>query len=306
MRALAAGWNRFWFAPQSTSTLALVRIAYGALIVCWTLSVLPDIATWYSDEGVSPTQAYDRTPFTLLGWWDSPLAVALLWAVLLLAGVALTAGAGSRLAAVVVLIALLSFHRRNPEINNGGDTLLRVLAFYMVLAPAGAALSVDRWRRHRKTFWDSPARSPWALRLIQVQVSVLYLASVFYKVQGDTWSDGTAYAYIAQLTDVQRLPVPGFVLESLVLVNLLTYGTLAVELALAVLVWNRSALPWVLGAGVALHLGIETTMTLGFFSLAVFVSYMSFTPPDIGDRVIAWLRRVSKRRPARRVPVSAA
>lgn len=305
MNVLAA-WNQFWFAPQSTSTLALVRIAYGILMVGWTVSVLPDIATWYSSEGVAPTQTSDRTPLTLLGWWDSPAVVAVLWAVLLLAAVCLTLGARTRVAALVLLVALISLHRRNPDTNNGGDVVLRVLAFYMVLAPAGAAFSLDRWRRHRDAFWESPRRAPWALRLIQVQVSVLYLASVFYKVQGDTWSDGTAYGYIAQLTDVQRLPVPGFVLDSMILVNLLTYGTLAVELALAVLVWNRKALPWVMAVGVALHLGIEITMTLGFFALGVFVSYISFLPPDVGDRAISWIRRqVVRRKPQRKTSAAA-
>jgi hypothetical protein len=290
MRSIAAGWDRFWFAPQSTAALGIVRIAYGLLILGWTISVLPDIGVWYSDAGVDPTWSGDDTSVTLLRWWDSPLAVAILWAIMLLAAVCLTVGARTRLAAILVFVALLSFHRRNPDVNNGGDILLRLLAFYLMLAPAGAALSYDRWRRQRETFWQSPARAPWALRLIQIQVTVLYLSSLFHKVRGELWSDGTAYGYIVQLTDVQRLPLPDFVADSLLLVNLLTFGTLAVELTLAVLVWNRRALPWVMAAGVALHLGIEITMALGFFALVAMVSYLSFIPPDVADRLVAWVR----------------
>lgn len=48
--------------------------------------------------------------------------------------------------------------------------------------------------------------------------------------------------------------------------NLATYGTLALELGLAVLIWIRRARPWVLLAGVAFHLLIEITMRVGFFA----------------------------------------
>jgi hypothetical protein len=62
--------------------------------------------------------------------------------------------------------------------------------------------------------------------------------------------------------------------------NLMTYGTLAVEGSLAVLVWNRRARPWVLLAGVFLHLGIELTIRVGFFSLGMITLYLVFLDPD--------------------------
>ena len=37
--------------------------------------------------------------------------------------------------------------------------------------------------------------------------------------------------------------------------------------------------PWVLLAGVALHLGIDYAVRVGFFSYAVFVAYIAFLPP---------------------------
>lgn len=296
-------WDRFWFAPESTSTLALLRIAFGALMVAWTLSLFPDLTALYSEVGVVPEQPRWQTPITLLAWWDSPIGVAVLWAVMLSASVCLALGYQTRLAAIVVFVALLSFERRNPDALNGGDVLLRLVAFYFILAPAGAALSIDRWRAGG-TPWDFPRRAPWALRLIQLQLSFMYLASVFWKLQGEEWVDGTAFGYIARLTDLQRLVVPDFLSDQLILVNLATYGTLAVEFALAVLVWNRRARPWVLVAGVALHLGIEITMTLGFFSMVVFVTYLAFVPPDTAERWVGVARRRLTKGALRQEPVA--
>ena len=33
LRPLIAAWNRFWFEPKASSTLALVRIAFGLVII---------------------------------------------------------------------------------------------------------------------------------------------------------------------------------------------------------------------------------------------------------------------------------
>jgi hypothetical protein len=113
-----------------------------------------------------------------------------------------------------------------------------------------------------------------------VQVSILYLAAVWAKVRGVTWNDGTAVSYAFRIDDIARFPVPGFVTDSLVLANLLTYGTLAVELSIGILVWNRVLRPWVLLLGIGLHLGIDYAVRVGFFSYAVLVAYIAFIPPE--------------------------
>ena len=190
------------------------------------------------------------------------------------------------MAAVVVFIGVLSLERRNPFVFNSGDSLIRVIAFYMMFAPAGESLSFDRWRHARKTFWEFPARAPWALRLIQVQLSILYLASVWAKLSGETWNNGTSVSYALRLEDLQRFEPPTAFAASELVSNLLTYGTIAVEASLGVLVWNRTLRPYVLALGVGMHLGIELTLRVGFFGMALFVLYLAFLPPE---RVSAWL-----------------
>ena len=37
MKRLGAAWRHFWFEPEETSTLALVRIAFGLVVLAWTL-----------------------------------------------------------------------------------------------------------------------------------------------------------------------------------------------------------------------------------------------------------------------------
>jgi hypothetical protein len=279
---VVVAWDRFWFQPVESSTFALFRVAFGLLTLGYTLSLAPALFAFYSDDGILPAQPhYSGTlAWGLLGIFSSDAAVVLFYFLLLVGTIALVAGFQARIAALVVFICLISFGRRDPWVLNSGDLLVQVLAFYMLFMPSGAALSVDRWLGEPRRFWEFPVRAVWPLRLVQVQVSILYLAAVWAKVRGVTWNDGTAVSYAFRIEDVARFPVPGFVTDSLVLANLLTYGTLAVELSIGILVWNRVLRPWVLLLGIGLHLGIDYAVRVGFFSYAVLVAYIAFIPPE--------------------------
>ena len=144
-----------------------------------------------------------------------------------------------------------------------------------------------------------PKRAPWALRLIQVQLSVVYVATVWAKVRGNDWNDGTAVSYALRLDDLARIRAPQWLATSEVLSNLMTFGTLAVEASLAILVWNRKARPWVLGAGILMHALIAVNIMIGFFTMAMLIAYMSFTPPDAMERFLAWARKRFSRSPGK-------
>ena len=296
-RVLAA-WDRFLFEPQQTSTLAILRIAFGLTVTVWTLCQLPTLFTFYAQDGVLPTApALGPGAWGLLQTTSGSTLVAVVWLALLVGAVALTVGLQSRIAAVVVFLGLLSLERRNPFILNSGDILLRNMAFVLVFAPTGVALSVDRWRAHRSTFWEFPARAPWALRMLQIQLSVIYVSAAWFKLQGDQWRGGTAVTWALGIEDITRVPAPSFLTDSAVLTEMFTFGTIALELSLAILVWKRAARPWVLGLGVLMHVGIDLAFMVGFFSVAMLCLYLVFVPPDVATtRLLALRERASTRR----------
>jgi hypothetical protein len=305
------GWRAFWFEPTSTATLALFRIALGLVLVAWTLALAPDLRAFFTHHGLHAPPNSRGWLWNLFEIFGEGTAVYVVWALCLVASVCLTLGLFTRVAAVVVFLAVLSFERQNEFVFNSGDFLIRNLAFYLVLAPAGAALSLDRLRRYRGAeFWRFPLRAPWAIRLIQIQLSVVYLATVWAKLRGDTWNNGTAVSYALRVGDLMRFGIPSAITNSLFVSNLLTFGTIFTEACIGILVWNRRARPWVLLAGVALHLGIELTLDVGFFSLAMFVLYLSFVSPSASETVVRAVAtrlgiwRSDERRPprARRSP----
>jgi uncharacterized membrane protein YphA (DoxX/SURF4 family) len=284
----ASAWERFWFAEVPTSTFALFRIAFGVLTFMWALSLSPSLFAFYSRQGILPVRPSYNSSFdwSVFDLFPSDIAVAIVYFLLYIAALMLIVGFRTRLAALVVFVCLISFGRRNPWVLNSGDLLLFCLAFYALFIPGGEAFSVDRWLRRGEQFWNFGRRAIWPLRLVQIQVSVIYVAAVWAKVRGETWNDGTAVSYAFRMGDLERFPVPGFITDTVVIANLLTYGTLAIELSVGILVWNRVLRPWVLLLGVSLHLGIDYATRVGFFSYAVFVAYVAFIPPERASSLI--------------------
>ncbi len=299
MRSMPPAWVRFWFAPTPTSTLAVVRIAYGSVLLGWSVTLLLDASTFFSGSGIVSERPRPVWSWSLLDLSSSPLAVSLLGWLLVVAAVCLVVGFQTRLAAVMAFLALVSFHWRDPFVFQAGDTLLRVFSAYFVFAPAGEALSVDRWRTlGPRRFWEFPERAPVAVRLMQVQLSLLYGFTVWAKLRGTTWNDGTAVSYALRAGELVRLQAPEWITDSVAVTNVLTYATLTVELALATLVWNRRARPWVLAAGVVLHLSIALTIRVGFFSLMMLVGYLAFLPADtMATRLLDLRARLARSRP---------
>ena len=302
MRTVAKAWDRFWFEPQATSSLAVFRIAIGAITFAWTLSLLPDLGAFFSAHGIEPSPPAHPPA----GWWGvlnifpSYTVVLVLYGLLLVASVCLVVGYRTRLASVLAFVAIMSFQHRSTSIWNSGDDLLRIMMFFLMFAPAGASLSLDRLRTARARFWEFPARAPWALRLVQIQISVVYLSAVWVKLHGPTWRDGTAVSYAVRLEDFLRFPLPHALAHSLLFSSVMTYSTIAVELMIAVLVWNRAARPLVLALGVGLHFGLGSSLRLGFFGEIMITCYLAFLSPTaaaagvlaVRDGVRGWAARL--------------
>jgi hypothetical protein len=302
LASLYTSWEQWWFGPRETSTLAIIRIYYGVLMFFWTLSQVPTVGAFLGPHGIVPKPPdYSKLPggwasWSVLSVFPSEGAAIALLVVMLVASVSVAVGFKPRIGAALLFIGSVSLQRRDPYVYNAGDILIRIMALYLMLSPCGEALSLDRWRRYRDRFWEFPLKSQWALRLMQLQVSFVYLDSVWAKVRWQHWNDGTAVSIALRIGDLNRLPVPRFMTTSEILANLLTYGALATEFALGTLVWNRKARPYVLLAGVALHLGIDWAIRVGFFSYAIIMFYLSFIEPSaMSARLLALRDRVAGR-----------
>ena len=308
-RRVLQAWDRFLFEPVSPVPVALYRIAFGTTVLLNLLFLLPDMHSFFGEQGVLSRAAsleMLKTPrINVLVWLpEGRVWLVLFFAVAIAAALSLTVGFFTRTSAVIVWACVASLHHRNPAITHAGDSFMRVAAFYLIFSAAGRSVSVDRWLRVRRGVEPPgapPPVAPLGQRLIQVQLAIAYLATVYWKLHGHTWVDGTAVYYATRVREYDRFFVP-YLFDHLWTVKLLTWGTLAVEVALGVLVWFRDLRYPVLLAGAMLHLGLEYSMNIQLFQWVMLSAYVLFIDPR--DVRLA-LGRLTRRRRYAEAPQSA-
>lgn len=290
--------NETFFGETSPVSMAVFRIFMGGIAALAILQILPNFEAFYTEQGLYSVAFAERWSghiwrWNPMVWWPDPSVGYAIFLITLVAALFTCAGAWTRVSSIVLYLGMTAIHHRTPDVLNSGDTLLRQYLFLLCLAPAGAALSVDRLRALKvNPELGAPKRvSIWPQRLMQFQLAIVYFTTVWWKMMGSKWRDGTATWYPARLNEFDRFPYPAFI-DDVPMVYVATYGTLLVELALATLVFAKPFRKWVVLAGAGMHAWIEYSMNIPFFSAIIVSSYIVYYE---GDEVQAWLLKVSER-----------
>ena len=290
LRRLSNAWNEFFFAEQSPVPLALFRMFFGVMVVATLMQLRPDWLNWYGVHAwVTNSTARALEPGIRLNLFavlpqDDRWIEGLFW-VALGSAVLLTVGLVTRINSVIVFLCLASIQQRNLYITHGGDTFLRLAGFFLMFAPAGAALSLDRliriWRG--KDSVRVRPRSPWAQRMIQVQLALIYLTTFLVKIKGAHWLDGTALFYVYHLDELRRFPLPCWFMSPIV-IKLGTWFGLGLEFCLGVLIWVRRFRYPLLGLGVLFHLWLDYSLNIPLFQWDILSAYILFVDPADVER----------------------
>jgi hypothetical protein len=294
LKSLARAWNQFFFSPRSPTPVCLFRVLFGLLAAADFVLLRPDWLAWFGTRGITTLDTMHRLEpgtridlFTLL---TSDAQVKALFWLALISAICLTAGFLTRASSIAVFLCLVSINERALYAMNSGDSLLRVTGFWLMFAPAGAAFSVDRLIRLRrgKEPPQIPLHAPWAQRMIQIQLSLVYLATFWQKTLGPTWINGTALYYVYQLDQFHRFPLPSFIQDPMFL-RFQTWITLAIEFSLGTLIWFRELRYPLLAIGLALHLALEYSMNVPLFQWIILSVYVTFIEPEDLARAWRWV-----------------
>jgi hypothetical protein len=294
VRRFVQAWNEFFFAEQSPLPIALFRIVFGVMVVTTLCQLRPDWLNWYGVHSwVTNPTARALEPGTRLNLFailpqDDRWINGLFW-VAIGSTTLLTVGLFTRINSVLVFLCLASIQQRNLYITHGGDTFLRLAGFFLMFAPAGAALSLDRlirkWRGREGV--GVRRRSPWAQRMIQIQLSLVYLVTFLVKIKGEPWLHGSALFYIYHLDELRRFPIPAWSLRPTVL-RFETWLALGLEFCLGILIWVRRLRYPILGLGVGLHLWLDYSLNIPLFQWDILSAYILFVDPNDIVRVWKW------------------
>jgi hypothetical protein len=296
-------WNKFWHAPLRAERLALMRILLGsALLTQQLLEYLPNLEEFFGPHGIAPADLLDRTQLDYWYWTmlifntDDMTTISTVFAIWVAVTIAFTAGFYTRLMNVALWILTMCFLSRNAFFLDGGDDTLQVGLFLMMLSPSGRALSIDAWLRRRRGLDGGPVFTvAWPVRLIQIQLCVIYCTTGLVKLEGglpspdgtgwfaSTWWDGTSIHYVLNYLTMSRysyasLPLPLWVTATM------TYVTVWWEALFPLLVSWRWTRKWTLAFGIVFHIGIWLTLAIGWFGFYMIAFYGVWVPCDFWER----------------------
>lgn len=267
--------------------LALMRMAFGVLVIVDAFARMGDARAFYSDEGFLP-----RSEVTTSSFWGFRiywLSGAPAWTTALLAATALVAllfaiGWQTRITNALTWLLFGGLHARNELVLQGGDALLLHMLLWSLMLPLGARWSVDAWRTRE----PSPDRVTGAACVgLYVQMFLVYFVTGTLKANHAHWwlGQGVEHALSADhfVTGFGRWLRP-----HTTLLAVLTWTTLALEIVgpfLLLLSPARSRMRLFLVATFVLfHVGIALTLQLGLFSFVCMASWLFAVPSWVFDR----------------------
>lgn len=295
MRNFRAAWNRFFFEPLSPEPIAIYRIFYGLLSLQFAWLIYPDLLVWFGKRGIitmetvyTLSRAHGLNILNFAPDNDAWL-LTVFW-VFVMGSIFVTVGFATRFSAILMFVGYISLHHRNPYLLNGGDNYVRLVALYIIFSQAGRTFSVDSWLAKKFRRPPSFDGGPWAQRMIQIQLCILYAAATLFKLTGPAWQNGTAVWYSSHLLEFRRFPVP-YLYDHMWTINLLTYATLVIEFSMFTLVWVPRWRYYILAVTAALHLTIDYSMNIPQFQYFMLSSYILFIEPEHLKIAWQWLKK---------------
>jgi predicted DCC family thiol-disulfide oxidoreductase YuxK len=306
--ALGQAWSQIWFEDSRTTPLEITRIGVGTAVLLHYTLATPLLFDMWGNDGWSPREVAlsIRGPWmqSIFFYLDAPWQLAAFHGLFLLCCAALMVGWHTSWVKWIVLVGHISYVYRNLTLVYGVDWIVSSLVFIMCIAPVGRAMSLDRVRAVRKAKLDNlaatlpPYHSRWAgacIRLMQLQMAVIFFYSAISKLNADIWLNGDAVWIMFTSDDYYHSTMVALLASHYWIGNLATYGTILVEIAFPFLIWQRSTRPFLLAAAIILHLLFAFLMGLFYFSFVMIMGHLSFVRPEWLARLgEAWKRMIGE------------
>jgi len=309
LAGLARIWSQLWFQGSPTTPLELARMGIGAALLLYYAWATPFLFDFWGEAGWAPLAAVlanTTSPWnqSVFFYFTAPWQWVAFHALFLLCCAALLLGWRTSWVKWVVLTGQISYSYRNPTLSYGVDNILASLLFIMCVAPIGRAISLDRVRAVRVVKREQlpaslpPYNSPWAsacIRLMQIQMAVIFFYSAVGKLAGSEWWNGDALWIVFINGQYYYRAVLDLFASHYWLSTVATYATILIEIAFPFLIWQRHTRPYLLAAAIFLHFQFAVLMGLFYFSFIMMMGHMSFVRPEWLARLgAAWKRAMGE------------
>jgi hypothetical protein len=166
---------------------ALVRILFGLYLLCYFLSCAPKVNLMFSSRGIT-------IPYLMPDWALPPVLCTGLYLLTLGVICAFIAGYRTQYITPLLLGLFLYFYFLNLSVNNTAYDRLSII-FMCILCFARLDAVWRFFGRRSDAEPISPMVSAWPIRMITLQVSLLYFGAGLWKAISPAWRTGDMLYY---------------------------------------------------------------------------------------------------------------
>jgi hypothetical protein len=293
LRTIEETWNSVFHSQDLPVALAIFRVLFGMLLTFESIGLTTHGADLFGAGGLALPQSafsYRRTNlFTLCrgsrAWMRFIFMVHFVSCLLLMVGLF------TRISAFLIFLNFASRSKQNWYVIQGGDNLAKFMSLLLVFSNAGALYSLDSLLGFSWMSGSAVPASQWPQRLMEIQVSVVYLRTLSLKLKVPSWIDGTAVFYALYGNPHYRWSTFPSWLFSGPVIALFTWGTLVSEAAAGTLMWVRETRYYAMAAIAMVHIVIEIFLRLKYFQYLMMICLVLFVPCDTWLSIIHAIRR---------------
>ena len=284
----------FGIDPRS---LALFRVALALVLLGDLWLRINNLPAFYTDAGVLPRAAqielFAHLPNLISFHMMSGTlwVTALLFALQVVAALALLFGYRTGLATLVSWVMVVSLHNRNPMVLQGGDALMRLLLFWALFLPLGARASLDVWLAPANSAAEKYPNAPYvSMGTFGVLLQICFIYWFTWALKSDAiWrTDGTAIGYALSIDQMNR-PLGRWLLQYPDAMRALTFFTLELErfgpLIALVPLWRVRL--FMVAVFIGFHWTMGLCLTLGIFTWIAPTAWLLFVPSGAWDFLAA-------------------
>ena len=282
------GWNRFWFEPADPTTLGLIRLLAGCMILYTHLIWSLQLEAFFGSTGMISEEVVATNRASGFAWsfLNSVQSPASLWTIHIASLVVLflfAIGCWTRITSIFAFLIVVNYVNRVPIALFGLDQINGLLALYLMIGPSGEAFSVDRWSQRGRAGRGGAMATPSvsaniATRLIQIHMCIIYLFAGCGKLFGESWWNGTALWFAFGNYEYQSVDMT-WLAKWPILINAMTHVTIAWEISYVALIWPHWTRPFVLAMAIPLHLGIAIVLGMITFGSVMLIANLAFVSP---------------------------
>jgi hypothetical protein len=192
-----------------------------------------------------------------------------------------------RLSLIITYILLMNLYHKTAPLQNGGFSLLTMVLFMLLFIDEDA-------KRTKNNYWRTIKISiaNFTLVAIKLQVVFLYVVASYYKMQGETWLNGTAFYYVLY-NDMYSHPLfTNLFIDNTFVIKTISWFTLFFQLFFPILVWLKKIKNVMLFAGIFLHLMIAWVNGIVDFGLIMILMYTLFNSEAFNTSVFSYFKKI--------------